>query len=183
MWYGLDTAQRQRVTLIDVEQKRIFDKLISSQRAVYDSALLVKMGYQSKERKAVFLVTNSELEYHDLTLNQVASTSLNRYTFFGDTRFVQLFFPITVIDRQDNKNKLPGLFTTERSGLSRGVRLLIPVYSRDGKLQQMVVPARLRLKSEMGCKPLETPVYLGENSGYAMDYQCGRKILRFLLSY
>lgn len=183
MWYGLDSGQRQRVTLIDLEQRQIFDKMISSQRNVQDSALLVKSGFQSKDRKGVFLITNSELEYHDLNSEQVVSRSLNRYSFFGDTTFVELLFPITIIDRNDAGKKLPALFTTEQSGLERGLRMVVPVYSRDGKIQTMLTPARLRFKSEKGCKPLESPVYLGENSGYAMDYQCGTKILRFLLKY
>lgn len=183
MWYGLDSDQRQRVTLIDLEQRQISDKLISSQRAVQDSALLVKAGFQSQDRKGIFLITNSELEYHDLNSDQVVSKSLNRYSFFGDTNFVELFFPISILDRMDTDKKLPALFTTEQSGLERGVRMLVPVYSKDGNIQQMVTPARLRLKSEKGCKPLESPVYLGEKSGFAMDYQCGNKILRFLLKY
>lgn len=183
MWYGLDSDQRQRVTIIDLEQREIHDKMISSQRTVQDSALLVKSGFQSKDRKGVFLITNSELEYHDLNSDQVVSKSLNRYSFFGDTNFVELLFPITIIDRTDASRKLPALFTTEQSGMERGLRMVVPVYSRDGKIQQMLTPARLRFKSEKGCKPLESPVYLGENSGYAMDYQCGNKILRFLLKY
>lgn len=183
MWYGLDAHQKQRVTLIDVENKQIFDKLISSQRAVHDSALLIKAGFQSKDRKGVFLITNSELEYHDLNSSKVVSRSLNRYSFYGDMNFVELYFPITLTDRQNANQKLPALFTTEQSGLSRGIRMLVPVYSQDGQLQQMVTPARLRLKSEKGCKPLESPVYLGENAGYAMDYQCANKIIRFMLRY
>lgn len=183
MWYGLESHQRQRITLIDVEQKQIFNKMIMSQRAVQDSALLVKAGFQSKDRKGVFLITNSELEYHDLNTDQVVARSLNRYSFIGDQNFVELQFPITLVDRMNAGQKLPALFTTEQSGLSRGIRMLVPVYGKDGQLQQMVTPARLRLKSEKGCKPLESPVYLGENSGYAMDYQCGAKILRFLLKY
>lgn len=183
MWYGLDSAQRQRVTLIDLEERRIIDKLISSQRSVQDSALLVKSGFQSKDRKGVFLITNSELEYHDLISDQVVSRSLNRYSFFGDSTFIELLFPITIIDRTEVTKKLPALFTTEQSGLERGMRMVVPVYGRDGKLQQMFTPARLRFKSEKGCKPLESPVFLGEKSGYAMDYQCGLKILRFLLKY
>lgn len=183
MWYGLDSHQRQRVTLIDIEQRQIYDKMLSSQRAVQDSALLVSAGFQSQNRRGVFLATNSELEYHDLNSGGVVSTSLNRYTFIGDTNYIQLLFPITLIDRQEPSKKLPALFTTEQSGLSRGVRMLVPVYSKDGKVQQMVTPARLRLKSERGCKPLESPVYLGGNLGYAMDYQCENKIIRFLLKY
>ncbi len=183
MWYGLDAGNQQRVTMIDLEQKRIFDKMISSQRSVQDSALLVKAGFQSQDRKGVFLITNSELEYHDLTSNQVVSRSLNRYSFFGDTNFVELLFPITIVDRNDSSRKLPALFTTEQSGLERGLKMVVPVYEADGKISQMLTPARLRFKSEKGCKPLEAPVFLGDKTGYAMDYQCGNKILRFLLHY
>ncbi|MGZ3691252.1 MAG: hypothetical protein ACXVAX_07100 [Pseudobdellovibrio sp.] len=183
MWYGLDSDQRQRVTFIDLGTQKIVDKLISSERKINDSALLVKAGFQSPQRKGVFLITNSELEYHDISTDQVASRSLNRYSFIGDSNFVELYFPITLVDRLSPTQKLPALFTTEQSELSRGIRLLTPIYNQDGSLGQLVTPARLRLKSEQGCKPLEAPVFLGDQLGYAMDYQCSNKIVRFLLKY
>jgi subtilisin family serine protease len=183
MWYGLDAGQKQRITMIDLENMQLTDKLISSQRQVHDNALLVKAGFQSETQKGAFLITNSELEYHDLNTSQVVSRSLNRYSFFGDANFVELYFPITLTDRQNAGQKLPALFTTEQSALSRGIRMLTPVYNQQGQLQQMVSPARLRLISETGCKPLEAPVFLGDQNGYAMDYQCSNKILRILLKY
>jgi hypothetical protein len=183
MWYGLDAHQQQRVTMLDLERGEMTDKLISSQRRITDNALLIKSGFQSAQRKGIFLITNSELEYHDLKADQVVSTSLNRYSFFGDANFVELYFPITLTDRLAPGQKLPALFTTEQSGLSKGIRLLTPVYTPDGRLEKMVSPARLRLKADTGCKPLEAPVYLGETQGFAMDYQCNNKIVRFLLKY
>jgi hypothetical protein len=183
MWYGLDAHQQQRVTMLDLERGEMTDKLISSQRRITDNALLIKSGFQSAQRKGIFLITNSELEYHDLKSDQVVSTSLNRYSFFGDANFVELYFPITLTDRLAPGQKLPALFTTEQSALSKGIRLLTPVYGADGRLEKMVSPARLRLKAETGCKPLEAPVYLGESQGFAMDYQCSTKIIRFLLKY
>jgi subtilisin family serine protease len=183
MWYGLDAHQQQRVTMLDLERGEMTDKLISSQRRITDNALLIKSGFQSAQRKGIFLITNSELEYHDLKSDQVVSTSLNRYSFFGDANFVELYFPITLTDRLAPDQKLPALFTTEQSALSKGIRLLTPVYGADGRLEKMVSPARLRLKAETGCKPLEAPVYLGESQGFAMDYQCSTKIIRFLLKY
>lgn len=183
MWYGLDAHQQQRVTMLDLERKEITDKLISSQRKINDNALLIKAGFQAQQRKGIFLITNSELEYHDLRSGQVASRSLNRYSFFGDANFVELYFPITLTDRSAPGQKLPALFTTEQSALSKGVRLLTPVYKADGSVEQMVTPARLRLKAQTGCKPLEAPVFLGDTQGFAMDYQCNNKIIRFLLKY
>ncbi|MBY0453032.1 MAG: hypothetical protein K2P92_08355, partial [Bdellovibrionaceae bacterium] len=183
MWYGLDSGQRQRVTMLDTATGVLTDKLLESQRKVNDNALLIKAGFQSPDRKGVFLITNSELEYHDLLTNEVVSTSLNRYSFFGDTNFVELYFPITLTNSKNPNEKLPAVFTTESSGLSRGLRILTGLYGQDGRLQQLVTPARLRLKSEAGCKPLESPVFLGEQKGYAMDYRCESRIIRILLKY
>ena len=183
MWYGLDSGQQQRVTMIDDSTGQLVDRLISSQRRVNDSARLVKAGFQSKDKKGVFLITNSELEYHDLVTNQVVSTSLNRYTFYGDANFVELYFPITLINSQNPAEKLPAVFTTESSGLSKGMRLLTALYGPDGRVQQIVTPARLRLKSLDDCQPLESPVFLGNQKGYAMDYRCENKIIRIPLKY
>lgn len=183
MWYGLDSGQQQRVTMIDDSTGQLVDRFINSQRKVNDSARLIKAGYQSNDKKGVFLITNSELEYHDVLSNQVASTSLNRYTFYGDANLVELYFPITVINSKNPAEKLPAIFTTEGSGLSKGMRLLTALYGQDGRLQQLVTPARLRLQTQDGCKPLESPVFLGDQKGYAMDYRCDNTIIRIPLKY
>ncbi len=183
MWYGLDTHQRQRVTVLDTKTMALTDKLISSQRAVFDAALMVRAGFQSQNRKGVFLITNSELEYHDLNSNQIATRSLERYSFLGEAAFVNLQFPITVNDQAALQQKLPALFTAENSGVSRGHRFLVPIVSDKGVKSQIVVPAKLRLLADKGCRPENSPVFLGQSSGYAMDYFCGDRILRIKLNY
>ncbi len=183
MWYGVSAGQQQRVTMLDLDTMQLTDKSISAQRKVYDNALLIKAGFQSPSRKGAFVITNSELEYHDLITDQVASTSLGRYSFFGSNYFVQLFFPITITNSKNTKEKWPALFTTESSELSKGLKILTAVYDEKGQLKNIVSPAKLRFKSEKGCKPLDAPLYLGEDKGYAMDYLCTNKILRFLLQY
>ncbi len=183
MWYGLDAHQKQRVTLLDLEQNQIYDQMISSQRAVFDAALQIRAGFQSVDRRGVFLITNSEIEYHDLSSPQVATRSLNRFSFLGESSFIQLQFPITILDRNFPGKKLPGLFTTEGSGLNRGLKIMIPVYSKNGLIEKIVSPARLSFKSTKGCRSLGDPVFLGEGSGYAIDYYCGDQIKRLLLKY
>ena len=183
MWYGLDTHQRQRVTLLDSKTMKLTDKFITSQRAIFDAALMVRAGFQSNERKGVYLITNSELEYHDLNSNQVATRSLERYSFLGEAAFINLQFPITVNDQTSAQQKLPSLFTAENSGVSRGHRFFVPIITKSGLKSQIVSPAKLRLLAEKGCRPENTPVFLGEGSGYAMDYYCGDRILRFKLKY
>lgn len=182
IWYGLDAHQQQRVTLFDVEEMKIFDKIIESETKINDALLLVKSGFQSGERRGVFALTNSEIEYHDLNSDQVVSSSMNRYSFIGDAN-VEIQFPITLIDRKVPTQKLPAIYTTEKSAVASGLRMLVPLYNKEGQIQKMITPARLRFKTEAGCRPLEAPVFLGEEAGYAMDYHCGNKILRVSLKY
>ncbi len=183
MWYGLDAHQQQRVTLMDGTQTKLLDKMISSQRAVFDNALMIRAGFQSATRAGVFLITNSEIEYHDLKSNQVASRSLNRYSFYGESAFVELQFPITLVDSQTKQEKLPALLKTEGSGLNRGHKIVAPVIGAASLSPVIISPAKLRLKTEKGCRALEAPVFLGQASGYAMDYYCGDQILRVQLKY
>lgn len=183
MWYGIEAHQTQRVTLLDLNSKAVVDKIISSQRPVFDTALAIRAGFQSARRAGVFLITNSELEYHDVLSNQVATRSLDRYSFYGSDLYIQLQFPITIMDSKYPGEKLPALFKTEGSKLSRGHKFMMPVVGQNGLDQKIVVPAKLRLKAAQGCSALDAPVFLGQGSGYAMDYYCGDQILRILLKY
>lgn len=183
MWYRLDAHKRQRVSLLDLEQSKIFDKIVGSQREIFDAALQVRGGFLSEDRAGVFLLTNSEIEFHDLMSNQVATRSLNRYSFYGDDFFVELHNPITIVDRLNPSKKVPALYTTEGSGLSFGLKLMVPVYTNKGLLAKVVTPARLSLKAGPGCKALPTPLFLGGAAGYALDYYCGDQIKRILLKY
>jgi hypothetical protein len=183
MWYGKDSNDRQRITLLDLEQSKIFDKLISSQREVFDSALQVRGGFQSSDRRGVFLMTNSEIEYHDLAGDQVAARSLNRFSFYGDNVFIEIHTPITIIDRLFADKKLPALYTTEGSGVNRGIKMMVPLYESNGQIKKIVSPARLSFKAAQGCRSLGTPLFMGEGSGYALDYYCGDQMKRLLLKY
>ncbi|MNL34365.1 hypothetical protein D3C87_1563340 [compost metagenome] len=139
--------------------------------------------FSGLQRKGAFVLTNSEIQYHDLLNNKIVSKSFERYTFFPDMLMTNLYFPLTVRDRFDASNKLPALFTTESSGLSRGVKMLVPAFAKDGTLMELVSPARLRLKSANGCRPMDTPVFTGEVGAHSFDYYCGTKILRVNLIY
>ena len=183
MWYGKDSHDRQRVTLLDLDQLKIFDQLVTSQRNIFDAALQIRAGFQSEDRRGVFLMTNSEIEYHDLVGSQVATRSLNRYSFYGENVFIELHNPITIIDRTAPNKKLPGLFTTEGSGVNKGIKMMVPVYTSTGLLQKIISPARLSFKAAKGCRSLGTPLFMGEGSGYAIDYYCGDQMKRLLLKY
>ncbi len=185
-WFSQDAHQKQRVTVYSSETQTMIDQLLSSQMTVFDSPLRIRSAYKGVNSAGVFMMTNTEIEYHDLVTKKAAQTSLNKYTFIGDDLTVDLQFPITIVQK-NSKTKLPALFTTEGSGLNLGVKMLVPILAKGNSQLQIVSPARLNFQSPQGCRANEAPVYLGEankkdsllqSGGYALDYFCGDKILR-----
>lgn len=182
-WFGEGLNRQQRLSIFDNKNWELLDKQLGAQRSQFDSALRVRAAYSGQNRKGAFVLTNSEIEYHDLINGTVLSKSMERYTFFPASLMTALYNPLTLSDSRDAKSKLPALFTTESSGLSRGVKMLVPVFAKDGTAVELVSPARLRFKSLAGCKPLDTPVFEGLQGAHSFDYFCGNKILRVKLSY
>ncbi len=189
-WFSQDAHQKQRVTVYNSETQTMIDQLLSSQMTVFDSPLRIRSAYTGAYSAGVFVMTNTEIEYHDLVTKKAAQTSLNKYTFIGDDLTVDLQFPITIVQKNSSGKdtvKLPALFTTEGSGLNLGVKMLVPILAKGNSQLQIVSPARLNFQSPQGCRANEAPVYLGEankkdsllqSGGYALDYFCGDKILR-----
>lgn len=189
-WFGLDAHQKQRISMVDFNSLKFVDQLLASEQQVFDAPLRIRAAYSGAtsndagiliNKQAAFVMTNTEIEYHDLTLKQKAMTSLNKYTFIGDDLIVDLQFPLTLSSRNQKKIKTPALFTTEGSGLSSSLRILTADYNSDGTLVGLISPARLSLQSPEGCRPLDFPFYI--NQEYALDYDCGNKFIRIKLKY
>lgn len=181
-WFGEGVTRRQRLTILDTESFENRDADLGALRRSYDSALWVRAAFLGENRAGAFVLTNSEIQYHDLSTRATVSTSFERYTFYPDMLMTNLYFPVTLRDSRSSAAKLPALFTTESSQLSRGVKMLVPSFARDGRLIELVSPARLRLKAGEGCRPMDTPVFLGEEA-YALDYYCGDRLVRVRLKY
>lgn len=181
-WFGEGLNRQQRLTLFDNKNGDLLDRQLAAQRSQFDSALRVRAVFAGLQRKGAFVLTNSEIQYHDLISGRVWSKSLDRYTFFPDKLFVSLYIPLTIRDVRDASVKLPAIFTTESAGLSRGVKMLVPIFAKDGSAVELVSPARLRFKSS-GCRSMETPVFGGSQGAHSFDYYCGDKLLRVHLSY
>ena len=147
--------------------------------------MFVRGVFSGDKDQFAFVITNSEIQLHHLNRNQVAQTSLERYSFFGRDLFINLYFPVTIRPSQKTDTMLPGLFVPEGSGLNRGVRILAPLFAYDGSIIELVSPARLRFKTDRkvsGCIPMETPVFEGEK-GTSLDFFCGQNFLRLNLAY
>ena len=181
-WFGEGLNRQQRLTLFDNKELDIVDRQLGAERSQFDSALRVRAVFAGSKRKGAFVLTNSEIQYHDLISGSVGVKSLDRYTFFPDSLFVSLYIPMTIRDSRDVNSKLPAIFTSEGAGLSRGVKMLVPVFAKDGSAIELVSPARLRFKSS-GCRSMETPVFDGSKGAHSFDYYCGDKLLRVHLTY
>jgi hypothetical protein len=182
-WFGEGGNRTQRVSLLIPNESftdfKFFDQSLAALSGTVDSTLWVRSASYSHDRVGVFAFTNSELQYHDLTRKQVATRSLERYTFWADYLFTSIHFPIVLQDRNSSTTKIPALYTTESSGISKGVKIKAPFYDpKTGDLIEINSPARLRLRSEKGCKPLDAPLLDGKTGAASFDYFCGTKILR-----
>lgn len=188
-WFNENGNREQRVTFIHFQSQKYVDQVLKPMNPLYDSALLVRASFLGEKRAGTFVLTNSEIQYHDLLTGQTVGRSLERYTFYPDDFLTSVYMPITVFDSKNPKQKIPAIFTTESSEINRGVKIVVPIFAKaqgsnqtsltQEKVVELMTPAKLRLETQRtsGCRPLNTPVFLGEK-GYAFDYFCGDSILR-----
>jgi hypothetical protein len=96
--------------------------------------------------------------------------------------FSNIHFPLAIQHRDQKAKKIPALFTTESSGLSRGVKVKTIARDQNDQLIEIISPAKLRFRSEKGCKPLDNPTQSLDGTP-SFDYFCGNKILRLKLRF
>lgn len=180
-WFSEGYEREQRLSTFDASRLEWQDADLRALRYQFDSALWVRAAFMGTRRAGAFVLTNSEIQYHDINSGKVVSRSMERYTFYPDMLMTNLYFPMVIGDQNAENSRIPALFTTESSQLSRGVKVLAPIFARDGSVVELVSPARLRFVSKAGCRPMDTPVFTGGRTGSAFDYYCGNKILRIHL--
>lgn len=183
-WFGegADRGQRLSALIPKGQQYDFFDFNLAALRGTVDATLWVRASYYGKQGLGAFSFTNSEMQFHDLTRNQNIARSFERYTFYQSMAFDNLHFPITVQNQEDPTQMMPALFTTESSGLNKGVSIKTISRNQQGTLTEILVPAKLRYKSAQGCRPLDNPSIASDGTP-ALDYYCGNKILRMKLKF
>lgn len=183
-WFAQGPGRTQRLTVLNQfgPQVELLEQILPAARGTVDSALRVRAAYAGRDSVGAFSFSNSEVQYHDLRSGKIIAKSLERYTFFPDALFTAAQFPMTVADSQKPGSLIPALFTTEESGLNRGVKIKAALRDRNGELTEIASPAKLRYKTSVGCKPLATPVHTLDGVP-AFDYFCGNKIIRAPLIY
>ncbi|MFN7825311.1 MAG: S8 family peptidase [Pseudobdellovibrionaceae bacterium] len=184
-WTSESPGRSQRISafiLSPTGQTEMREGLARPLRGVVDSALRVRAIFADQNLFGAFVFTNSELQYHDLSRGTTASRSLERYTFYDGVTFSAVHFPIQVYSR-NSQQILPSLYLTESSGFNRGLKLRTAIKNPStGTFDEIISPARLRFKTEKGCRPFENPVQNSEGIP-ALDFWCGDVIKRIPLIY
>ncbi|MCB0386832.1 MAG: serine protease, partial [Bdellovibrionales bacterium] len=114
-WFGPGNLKETRISALIRSNTSLLDFDIAALRGEVDAALWARYAYFGKTGLSAFVLTNTEIQFHDLTRNQATWTSLNRYTFYPDYFTSNSNVPFLVRDRF-RKSYLPSLFTTEGSG-------------------------------------------------------------------
>lgn len=183
-WFANGPDRTQRITMLNQfgPSVELLEQILPAARGTVDSTLRVRAAFAGRDHSGAFSFSNSEVQFHDLKSGQLIAKSLERYTFFPDALFTAAQFPVVIADSQNSRELIPALFTTEESGLNRGVKIKAALRNQNGELTEIASPAKLRFKTSIGCKPLSTPV-TNLDGVPAFDYFCGNKIIRAPLIY
>ena len=182
-WFGAGRPNEQRLSMLLDPVAKFFDAHVGAIRGAIDAALWVRAVFAGEGTRSAFVLTNSEIQFHDLTAGSAVLTSMQSYTFYNEHLLSNLQNPLVIgASPGTGRSKLPALYTTEVSRLNRGVRVIAPVYAADGTLLELVAPAVLRFKTESGCVPVETPVQMPDGV-FAFDYLCKDRVVRVPLIY
>ncbi len=183
-WYAKGPNRSQRLTIFSrtKDGPGLYNAYLKPSRGIVDAALLVRGSYSGSEGYGAFVLTNSELQYHDISRNQTLTTSLERYTFYDDLAFTATRFPVVLQDSLKPQRLIPAVYSVENLGMSRGIKFKAAVRDEQNNLLEMISPAKLRFKTEMGCRSLSN-LTRTKDGAPAIDYYCGKKILRMRLAY
>lgn len=182
-WTTKSTPQKLKVNVLkrtDSGTPVLLTRILSAAKEPLDAALAVRSGFAGSVNSGVFAVTNSEVQYHNLNDDSFVSTSMNRFTFLGRSLFY-FMYPCALTNSKDSSELLPGFYTSESTGLSKGLKIKTIAKDKIG-LIEIVSPAKLRFESESGCRQLDTLV-LNRQGQPAVDFRCGNQLLRMNLKY
>jgi hypothetical protein len=77
----------------------------------------------------------------------------------------------------------PSLYITQSTEFSKALKVIVPAHSNDNKLSELVVPAKLRYRTDKGCILLETPTRYSQKGIPSLDLLCQDKLFRMEMAY
>ncbi len=174
-WFAEGALQTQKITTWDMITSKFQNYDARAIREHFDSALWTQAVYEGEKVSGSFVVTNSEVQYHDLRSGRAVRKSLERYTFFSDSLQILLAYPLVIQSKKGPTKLIPALFATENKDFERGVKLVVPIFAKNGEVVELVSPSTLNIKADRGCKPFKTPIQL-ESGETALDFYCMKEV-------
>lgn len=174
-WFAEGALQTQKITTWDLMTQKFQNYDARALRAHFDSALWTQAVYEGEGVSGSFVVTNTEIQYHDLRSGRAVRKSLDRYSFFSDSLQILLAYPLVIQSLKGPSKLLPALFASENVDFERGVKLVVPIFAKNGDVVELVSPGTLNIKADRGCKPFKTPIQL-ESGETALDFFCSQDV-------
>jgi hypothetical protein len=186
-WFAEGAIQAQKITTWDLIEKKFQHYDARPLRRYFDVAIGTRAVFEGQKMSGAFVMTNSEIQYHDIRTGQAARKSLEAYSFFSDSLRVLLAYPLVIKSQRQNISRyLPALFASENVDFERGIKLVVPYFAKNGELAELISPAKLNIKADKKCKPFKTPIQL-ESGETALDFFCSdeaaNSLVRVFLSY
>jgi subtilisin family serine protease len=179
-WFGPGINRDQRISTLVDNDNQIKDFHVASLRNRIDAALKVRALFGDDHKLSAFVMTNSELQYHDLVSNEIAYRSLERYTYIQDDEFTSFHYPMLITDEKTGEG-VPSLYITQSTEFSKALKVIVPVYSTSNKLGELIVPAKLRFKTDKGCVLLENPTRYSLKGVPSLDLLCQQENQQYQL--
>lgn len=170
-WFSEGALQTQKITTWDMVTSRFQNYDARALREHFDSALWTQAVYEGDKMSGSFIVTNSEIQYHDLRTGRAVRKSMERYSFFSDSLQILLAYPLVIQAKKGPTKLIPALFASENVDFERGVKLVVPIFAKNGDVVELVSPSTLNIKADKGCKPFKTPIQM-ESGETALDFYC-----------
>jgi len=146
-------------------------------RVVTDSVMRVIGAYSSDASRAqldsAFFESHYDLIYKDIRSGDVASTSLNRFSFIPAFIFGRSYIPVVVSGAVGH---IPAVVVPTEPGDSDGIEVIVP--KREGATLRLSRPARLRLAAQPGCTALGNPVLASPSAPSATLFFCGDRFIK-----
>lgn len=176
-WVNRSSKRSLQMTIAQLTNQglRRYDQKLIAARGSVDSPLAMQSAYLGDNKAEAMVLTNSELQHHDLVTGKVIAKSLERYSFFGNG-LIKVHFPIVVADSR-SKTKLPGIYIPDGIGIVNNLKIRTILRDSKGHASEIVTPARFRIKPENQCLSIKG-IAQDSKGNPALDFICKDKIHR-----
>ncbi|OFZ18944.1 MAG: hypothetical protein A2X94_13425 [Bdellovibrionales bacterium GWB1_55_8] len=131
----------------------------------------------------IFTQTQFDLQFQDAAEGATAVSSLRRFSFLPQLSFLRSFLPAAVHGRKPEDRRLPAILI-EGSPTGKDIsEVIVPKYGPDGRLEQLIQPARLRLAAAAGCQRIPNPIAPSSGAPTQVSFFCGDRFIRVPLTH